>query len=117
MLNISTNRELLERLIVAELIARPGEGPLARRHFPKGGRGPASGLRSLGSPGEPLPGRPVPPPPPTSRTATPGARPVVVAPVQAVGALGRSGADEAGVPTATSGELAPGAEPDTEEPG
>jgi hypothetical protein len=46
MLYNATKRELLEGLIVAELIARPGQGPLARRHFPKGGRGPASGVRS-----------------------------------------------------------------------
>lgn len=46
MLYNATRRELLEGLIVAELIARPGQGPLARRHFPKGGRGPASGVRS-----------------------------------------------------------------------
>lgn len=46
MLYIATKRELLEGLIVAELIAKPGQGPLARRHFPTGGRGPASGLRS-----------------------------------------------------------------------
>jgi hypothetical protein len=43
----ATKRELLEGLIVAELIAKPGEGPLARRHFPTGGRGPASGVRSI----------------------------------------------------------------------
>lgn len=42
----TTKRELLEGLIVAELIARPGQGPLARRHFPAAGRGPASGVRS-----------------------------------------------------------------------
>ena len=68
MLNISTNRELLERLIVAELVAKPGEGPLARRYYPKGGRGPASGVRSIGGrAGEPVEGRPVPPPPPSAR--------------------------------------------------
>ncbi|MEY4508696.1 MAG: hypothetical protein RLZZ450_818 [Pseudomonadota bacterium] len=47
MLYNATKRELLEGLIVAELIAKPGQGPLARRHFPKGGRGPASGVRSI----------------------------------------------------------------------
>jgi hypothetical protein len=31
--NIGTRRELLERLIVSELIAKRGEGPLARKHF------------------------------------------------------------------------------------
>jgi len=46
MLYNATKRELLEGLIVAELLAKPGQGPLARRHFPKGGRGPVSGVRS-----------------------------------------------------------------------
>ena len=44
MLYNATKRELLEGLIVAELIAKRGQGPLARRHFPMGGRGPASGV-------------------------------------------------------------------------
>jgi hypothetical protein len=33
MLNIGTKRELLERLIVSELVAKRGEGALARKHF------------------------------------------------------------------------------------
>jgi hypothetical protein len=40
----TTKRELLEGLIVAELVAKRGQGPLARRHFPLGGRGPAGGV-------------------------------------------------------------------------
>jgi hypothetical protein len=49
MLYNATKRELLEGLIVAELISKRGQGPLARRHFPKGERGPASGVRSIGA--------------------------------------------------------------------
>jgi len=52
----ATKRELLEGLIVAELISKRGQGPLARRHFPKGGRGPASGVRSIGARAKSLPG-------------------------------------------------------------
>jgi hypothetical protein len=49
MLYNATKRELLEGLIVAELISKRGQGPLARRHFPMGERGPASGVRSIGA--------------------------------------------------------------------
>jgi hypothetical protein len=56
MLYNATKRELLEGLIVAELISKRGQGPLARRHFPKGERGPASGVRSIGGRVRQLPG-------------------------------------------------------------
>jgi len=58
MLYNATKRELLEGLIVAELISKPGQGPLARRHFPKGERGPSSGVRSIGARARQLPGEP-----------------------------------------------------------
>jgi len=45
MLHIATKRELLERLIVAELISKRGQGPLAPRHFSPTGRGPFGGVR------------------------------------------------------------------------
>jgi hypothetical protein len=49
MLQNASKRELLERLIVAELISKRGEGPLAPKHFPRGGRGPTSGVRRIDS--------------------------------------------------------------------
>jgi hypothetical protein len=66
MLYNATRRELLEGLIVAELISKRGQGPLARRHFPKGERGPASGVRSIGARAKQLAGASV-------RAATPDA--------------------------------------------
>jgi len=44
MAGTGSNRELLERLIVSELIAKRGQGPLARKHFTRVPRSLADAL-------------------------------------------------------------------------
>jgi len=91
MLYNATKRELLEGLIVAELISKRGQGPLARRLFPMGERGPASGVRSLGA-------RAKKPAPPDAREAGASDRGALPGPAEA-GALDPRGSEPAEVDT------------------